>query len=157
MPSLNTLSITNVDYTRLTSHEDYDPRNILQLLAKVLSSQSTSLQQGVLPNLKIFEYTGKLNLRPEYFDDLQSLLPTDNAVHGPLQLIKIDLTQRRIPKNMISYFSSFVKRGVTVNVISELENIIQTSKTIDYFKRREDSFCQDWADNFDSSLFSWLL
>ena len=38
--------------------EDYDPlaRNILQLVAKVVSSQGTSLQQGFLPNLKTLEY-----------------------------------------------------------------------------------------------------
>ena len=157
MPSLHTLSITNTDLeiTYVISHGDYDPRNILQLLAKALSSQSTSLKQGFLPNLKIFEYTGKLNLRPEYFDDLHSLLPAYiNAVHGPLQLIKIDLTQRRIPRKMISYFSSFVERGVTVHVTSESEDIIQTSESIDYSRRRGDFFCRDWADNFDSSLFS---
>ena len=151
MPSLNTLSITNTDLedTHLTSP---DPRNILQLLSKVLSSQSTSLKQGFLPNLKIFEYTGKLNLRPEYFDDLHSLLPADNAVHGPLQLIKMDFTQHRIPRKLIPYFSSIVGRGVRVDVKSYTEDIIQISESIDYFRRS-----RDWADNFDSSLFSWLF
>ena len=146
MPSLNTLSTTS---------GDFDPRFIFQLVAKVLSSQSTSQgpQQGFLPNLKIFEYTGKLNLRPEFFDDLHSLLPAySNALHGPLQLIKIDLTQHRLPKNLIPFFSNIVERGVTVNVTSKSEDIIQTS--IDYFRRREDFFEQDWVDNLDSSLFS---
>jgi len=158
MPSLNTLSIISITDTwgnapsRFTPSEDFDPRNILQLAAKVLSSQSTSLQQGFLPNLKILEYTGKLDLRPEYCDDLHSLLPDNSAVHGPLHLIKIDLTQHRLPKKMVSYLSSFVERGVTVNVMSKSEDALQPS--IEYFRRREDFFGQDWADNLESSLFS---
>jgi F-box-like len=156
MPSLNTLSIISITdawgNARLTPFEDFDPRNILQLAANVLSSQSTSLQQGFLPNLKILEYTGKLNLRPEYCDDLQSLLPDDSAVHGPLHLIKINLTQHRLPKKIVSYLSSFVERGVTVNVMSESEDILQPS--IGYIRRREDFFGQDWADNLESSFFS---
>jgi hypothetical protein len=160
MPSLNKLSIIGIigmtlpleNFGSTTTPEDYDSRRILQLVTKVLSSQSTSLQQGFLPNLKILEYTGKLILRPGYCDDLHSLLPADNAVHGPLHLIKIDLTQHRLSKKVISYLSSFVERGVTVNVMSESEDILQSS--IDYFRRREDFFCRDWTDNLDSSLFS---
>ena len=155
MPSLSTLSlisITTLENTRFATPEEYDPRNILRLVNKVLSSQSTSLQQGLLPNLKIFEYTGNLDLRPEYFDDLHSLLPAYNAIHGPLHLIKINLTQHRLPKKMVSYLSSLVERGVTVNVMSKSEDILQSS--IDYFRRREDLFGWDWVDNLDSDLFS---
>ena len=108
MPSLNTLSIMSITNTHLekntcfTTPEDYVPRHIMQILDKVLSSQSSSTslqQQGFLPNLKILEYSGKLNfcIRPEDYDHL---LPPDNAVRGPLQLITIDLTQHRyrLPK-----------------------------------------------------------
>jgi len=162
MPSLNTLSIisiTNNKYPPFFSatSEEYNPRNILQLVAKVLSSQSTSLPQGFLPNLKILEYTGKLNPRPGNYDDLQHLLPANNAVRGPFHLFKLDITQHRIPKNMISYLSSLVERGVTVNLLSKSEDNQVFQSSIDYFRRRDDFFCGDWADNLDSSLFSWLL
>ena len=56
-----------------------------------------------------------------------------------------------IPENMISYLSSLVERGVTVNVLSELEDILQSS--IDYYRRRKDFSCQDWTDNLDSIDF----
>jgi hypothetical protein len=81
------------------------------------------------------------------------LPPADNAVHGPLHLFKLDLHPvTRIPKNMISYLSSLVERGVTVDVLSKSEDILQSS--IDYFRRREDYLCRDWADDLESSLFS---
>ena len=157
MPSLNTLSMMSITNTHLeniciTTPKDYDPRNILILAAKVLTSQSTSLQLGFLPNLETLEYTGKLYLHPGNYDILHSLLPTDNAAHGPLRLFKINLTQHRLPKNMISYLSSFVERDVTVNVMFNSEDILQLS--IDYFRSREDFFGRDWADNLDPSLFS---
>jgi hypothetical protein len=156
MPSLDTLSIisiTTTSYFNNTTPEDYDLRNILQLVAKVLSSQSTSLQQGFLPNLKILEYTGKLCLRAGDYDYLYSLPSADNAVHGPLHLLKLDLhPATRIPKNMISYLSSLVERGVTVNVLSNSEDILQSS--IDYCRCRKDSLCRDWIDNLDLSIFS---
>ena len=150
---MNTLSITETrSYSDNTNPEDYDLRNILHLAAKVLSSQSTSPQQGFLPNLKILKYTGKLRLPAGNLDDLYSL--PSATVHGPLHLFKLDLHPiTRIPKNMISYFSSLEERGVTVNVLSESEDILQSS--IDYYRRREESLFRDWADNFDSSLFSW--
>jgi hypothetical protein len=148
MPSLSILSITTLENT---GPKDYDPRNILQLVAKVLSLQSTSFQQGFSPNLKILEYTGELCLRPGNYDDLYSLPTADNAVHGPLHLFKLNLRQvTRIPKNMISYLSSLVERGVTVDVSSDSENIFQFS--IDYYRNR--TLRRDWTDNFDSSLFS---
>ena len=150
MPSLNKLSImsltTSTNYYMNAPPEDYDPRNILQLIAKVLSSQSTSLQQGFLPNLKIMEYTGRLDQRPEKYDDLYFLPPTGNAVHGPLHLVKFDIhPETRISKNMISYLLSLVERGITVNVLSDSKDIFQSS--IEFHGR-------DWTDNFDSSLFS---
>ena len=151
MPSLNTLSILSA--TTNTTFEDLNPRNILQLVANVLSSQSTSLQQGFLPNLKILEYTGELYLRPGNYNDLYPLPPTDSEVHGSLQLFKLELyPATRIPKNMISYVSSLAGRGVTVNISSGSEDILQSS--IDYYRHREDPLCRDWADNLDSSLFS---
>ena len=149
---MNTLSITETrSYSDNTNPEDYDLRNILHLVAKVLSSQSASPQQGFLPNLKILKYTGKLRLPAGNLDDLYSLPPA--TVHGSLHLFKLDLHPiTRIPKNMISYFSSLEERGVTVNVLSESEDILHSS--IVYYRRREESLCRDWADNFDSSLFS---
>ena len=52
MPSLNMLSLASINTTTEDPiSESCDPRNILQLVAKVLSSQ------GFLPNL---EYTGEL-------------------------------------------------------------------------------------------------
>ena len=121
-------------------------------MARVLSSQSTSLQQGFLPNLKILEYTGRLHLRPGNYGELYPLPPADNAVHGPLHLLKLDLSPiTRIPESMISYLSSLVERGVTVNVFRDSKDILQSS--IDYYRRRKDFLCRDWIDNFDSSLF----
>ena len=155
MPSLSTLSVMSITTTREIGNiipEDYDLRNVLQLVAKVLSSQSASLQQGFLPNLKILEYTGLLHLHPENYGDLYPLPPADNAVHGPLHLLKLDLyPATRIPENMISYLSSLVERGVTVDVFSESEDILQSS--IDYYRWRKDSLCRDWIDNLDSIDF----
>ena len=151
MPSLNTLSLRSMTTTvHDTTPEDYDPQNILQLVAKVLFSQSTSPQQGFLPNLNILEYTGELYLRPGNYNDLYSLPPVDKAVHIPLHLFKLDLfPATRIPKNMISYLSSLVERGVTVNVTSYSKDILQSS--IDYYRRRK---YFDWTDSLDSNLFS---
>ena len=155
MPSLNTLSIISVTSTRELGNiipEDYDLRNVLQLVAKVLSSQSTSLQQGFLPNLKILEYTGLLYLRPGNYSDLYPLPPVDNAGHGPLHILTLDLyPATRIPENMISYLSSLVERGVTVNVLSKSKDILQSS--IDHYRRRKDSLCRNWTDNLDSIDF----
>ena len=155
MHSLTTLSISSITTLEIATPEEYHPRNILQLVAKVLFSQGTPLQQGFLPNLKILEYTGKLYLHTGNYDDLYPLPPADNAVHGPLQLLKLDLFPTiRIPRNVIAYISSLAERGVTVNVLSDLEDILQSS--IDYYKCREDFLCRrdsDWTDNFDSTLF----
>jgi hypothetical protein len=155
LPSLITLSLISITTLEGTTPEDCDPRNLLQLVADVLFSQSKSLpsQQGFLPNLKILEYTGELYLRPGNYDDLYSLPSADNAVHGPLHLLKLNLhPATRIPKNMISYLSSLVERGVAVNALSNSEDILQSS--IDHHRCREDSLCRDWIDNLDSSLFS---
>ena len=155
IPSLNTLSlisVTSPKYNGDITPEDCHPRNILQLVAKVLSSQTTSLQQGFLPNLKTLEYTGMLRLRPGNYSDLYSLPPVDNALHGPFHLLKLDLhPATRIPENMISYISSLVERGVTVKVLSDSEDILQSS--IDYNRLKKDFLCRDWADNLDLSLF----
>ena len=157
IPSLNTLSIRSLGIGALaiTSPDDHDSRNIFQLVAKVLSSQSTSLRQGFLPNLKILEYTGELYyLQSGIYEDLYPLPPVDNAVHGPLRLLELDFyySTTRVPKKLMSYISSLEERGVTVNVLSYSENILQSS--IDYYKCREDFLCQDWTENFDSTLFS---
>ena len=54
--SISTLSITSItDANDYTSPEDYGLWNILQLVAKVLSSRSTSHQQELFPNLKILD------------------------------------------------------------------------------------------------------
>ena len=154
MPSLNTLSITTK--MKNTSSKDYNPQNIFQLVAKVLSSQSAPLQQGFLPNLEILKYTGKLHLRPGNYDDLYPFPLTDNAVHGPLHLLKFNLhSATHIPQNMISYISSLAERGVAVNVLSKSEDILQSS--IDHYRVRKDPLCWDWADNLDLSLLSSLV
>ena len=155
MPSLNSLSLQSTTKTIIENptYEDRDPQNIFQLLAKVLSSQSISPQQGFLPNLKILEYTGELYLRPGNYNDLYPLPPANNALNGPLHLFKLDLhPATRIPEYMISYLSSIVERGITVNVMSDSEDILRSS--IDYYAHRNDSLREDWTDNLDSSLFS---
>ena len=153
MPSLTKLSLLSITTLEIPSPEEYHPRNIFQLVSKVLFSQSTSLKQGFLPNLKILEYTGKLYLHSGNYDELYPLPPADNAVYGPLHLLKFDLhSANRVPENMISYISSLARRGVTVNVLSDSEDILQSS--IDYYRSKEDSLSQDWTDNLDSSLFS---
>ena len=161
-PSLNTLSLISIRtipiYHQHFTPDDYDPRNIWQLVAKVLSSQNTSLQQGFLPNLKTLEFIGRFNLRPENYSDLHSLPPIDNAVHGPFHLLKLKLhglhPATRLPKSMISYIAKLVERGVTVKVLAGTKDIVQSS--VDYYRRGKESppVCQDWADNLDSSLFS---
>ena len=151
LPSLNRLSITSLSTSFEDSSEDHDPRSILQLVAKVLSSQSTS-PQAFLPSLKILEYSRKLYLGSGNYIDFYSLPPANNAVHGPLHLLQLNLHPvTRIPKNMISYLSSLVERGITVKVLSNSEDILKFS--IDYYRCRNDSLGQDWTDNFDSSLF----
>ena len=145
MPSLNTLSMISKNITPA----DCDPGEILQLVAKVLSSQSTS-QQGFLPNLKILEYTGMLHLRPGNYDDLYPLPPADNTVHRPFHLLKLNLDQYPIPKNMISYISILEGQGLTVKFKSK-DNL---QSSVDYFRNKEESLCRDWADNLDSSLLS---
>ena len=155
LPSLDSLSLVSITTTLGNTNlnpSEYDPRNILQLVARVLSSQSTSLQQGFLPNLKILKYTGELYLRPGNYDDLYPLPPADNAVHGPLHLLKLNLYPTyRVPQNLISYISNLMERGVTVNVVSRSEDILQSS--INYYRLRKDSSDRDWTDNLDSSLF----
>ena len=97
-----------------------------------------------------------LCLHPEIFDDLYSLPLTNNAVHGPLHLLKLDIHPATcIPENMISCLSSLVERGVKVNVLSKPEDILQSS--IEFYRRKRGSKYQDWTDNMDSNLFSWLL
>jgi hypothetical protein len=153
MPTLTKLSIISMTLV-ITTPEEYHPRNILQLLAKVLSSQSTSLHRGFLPNLKSLEYTGKLYLHSGNYDDIYPLPSVDNAVHGPLHLFKLDLPPpaTRIPGSMISYIPSLAERGVTVKVLSGSEDILQSS--IDYYRCKEDSLSRDWSDNLDLSLLS---
>ena len=151
--SINILSITSFFDS---SQENYDLWNILQLMAGVLSSQSTSPQRGFLPDLQILEYTGNLRLPARSFFLLDALLytlpPADNTVRGPLRLFKINIhSTTRIPKKMMTYFSSLEERGVTVNVLSKSEDILQSS--IDYYRGREESLCWDWAVNLDLSLF----
>ena len=158
MPSLHKLlitSMTNTDHFEDTIREDYDPRNILQIVAKVLASQSTvtSLQQGFLPNLKILDFNGQLYPLSENYEDLYPLPPADNAAHGPLQILELELyPANRIPENIISYFARLVERGVTVNVLSDSDDILQSS--IHFYRFRKYYLDRDWADNFDSSLFS---
>ena len=165
MPSLDTLSLLSITTTAWrntrTIDEDFEPRNILQLVAKVLSSQSTSPdsqqgQQRFLPNLKILEYTGELFLRPGNYSDLYPLPPADNAIRGPFHLLNLNLYPvTRAPKNLISYVSSLKERGVATNVLSKSEDILQSS--IDYYWSRKDSSSQEWADNLDPTLLSTLV
>ena len=81
-----------------TSSKDYNTLEIFQLLAKVVSSQSVSLQQGFLQNFEILKYTRKLHLH------LYPFPPVNNTIHGPLRLLKLDLhSATHIIKNAISY------------------------------------------------------
>ena len=157
MPSLDTLSLISITTTwgnNIITDEECEPRNILQLAAKVLSSQSTSPQQDqqrFLPNLKILEYTGELYLRPGNYSDLYPLPPADNAIHGPFHLLNLNLYPvTRVPKNLISYILNLKERGVAMSVLSNSEDILQSS--IDYYSSRKDSSSQDWADNLDPTL-----
>ena len=148
IPSLKTLTITS---DNLYAGESY-PGNILQLVAKVVSSQS---KRGLLPNLEVLKYTGELHLGPGYYAGLDPLPPADNAVHGPLRSLKLDLyPATRIPKKIISYLLSLEERGVTVNVLSSSENILQSS--IDYYRGKEESLRRDWVDNLESNLMQDL-
>jgi len=126
MTSLNTLSITTLEEGNISG--EYDPRNILQLVAKVFSSQNTPRHQGFLPNLKILDYTGELRLRPGNYDEIYTLPPANYAFRGPLHLVKLELlSEIYIPENMISYLSTLVERGVTVKVLSKSKDILQSS------------------------------
>ena len=154
MPSLNKISIMLLSSTSVEDNtpKNFDPRSLFQLLAKVLSSQSTSPQQGFLPNLKILEYSGKLYLRPGNYDDFYSLPPTDDSIHGPFHLLKLDLdAATHIPKDMISCLLSLVERGITVNVSNNSKDILQSS--IDYHRCKEESLAQDENDSFDLQSF----
>ena len=134
IPSLKTLSITA--YTHRASEDD--SRNIVQLVAKVVSSQCTTIQRRLLPNLEVLEYTGRI--RPGNYAELFPLPPTDNTVHGPLRLLKLDLSPiARIPENIISYLLSLTERGDTVNVLSGSKDILQSS--VDYYRDKEESLC----------------
>ena len=154
--SINTLSLTSFfNYTL----ENHDLWNIFQLVAKVLSTQSISPQHGFLPNLKILEYTGNLRLPARRLNTLvYTLPPAHNAVRGPFHSLKLNLDYlhsiTRMPKKMMSYFSSLEERGVTVNVMSDSEDRDILQSSIDYYRRREEFLCRDWADNLDSSIFS---
>jgi F-box-like len=135
IPSLKTLSITS----NFASENDPPSRNILQLVAKVLSSQSKTLRcrRGFLPNLEVLKYTGPQCLRLGSYADLYPLPPADNAIRGPLHLLQFNFhpATHYIPQNIIPYFLSLVERGVTVNVLSGSEDILQSS--IDYYRDKE--------------------
>ena len=154
MSSLTTLSIQSITSFEFTSPEEYHPRiKLSELVVKVLSSQSTTLQPGFLPNLRILEYTGELYLHSGNYNDLYPLPPADNGIHYPLHLLKLDLYPvNRIPENMTSYVSSLAERGITVNVLSDSKDILQSS--IDYYKSRKESVCRDWSDDLDLTLLT---
>ena len=154
MPSLTTLSIQSVTSFEISNHpKEYDPRNISELVVKILSSQSTSLKEGFLPNLRILEYTGELYLRSGSYDDLYPLPPADNVAHGPFHLLKLEIhPANRIPENMISYVSSLMERGITVNVLSDSKDILQSS--IDYYRSRKETLRRDWYDDLDLTFLS---
>ena len=154
MPSLTTLSIQSITSSKIYRLHEYHPRNITQLVVAVLSSQSASLQQGFLPNLRVLEYTGELHLHSGNYNDLYLLPPpADNGTHGPFHLLKLNLhPATRIPENIISYISSLAERGVTVNVFSRSKDILQSS--IDYYRSKKESLCRDWSDDLDLTLFS---
>ena len=155
MPSLKKLSITLLCKSSPPGY--FDSWNILQVLAKVLSSQSTGLPQGFLPNLESLEYTGKLCLRPGNYADLYSFPPINNVIL-PLRVFKLDLDlypATRIPANAISFFLGLVEQGLTVNVLSKSEDLLQSS--IKYYGHREECLRRDWVDDLDLTLMSWFL
>ena len=114
IPSLKVLSITTK--MKNTSSKDYNTLNIFQLVAKVVSSRSASLQQGFLPNFEILKYTGKLHLH------LYPLPPVNNTIHGPLRLLKLDIHSATHISKVISYIPRLGERGVAVNVLSNSED-----------------------------------
>ena len=156
MPSLKKLSIT-VTPSLLYNPRDYLGRwNILLLLVNALSSQKAkTIHLQFLPNLEILEYTGKLCLRSGNYAELYPLPPVDNDVRGSLRLIKLDLYPAiRIPIDAISFFLSLVERGLTVNIYSRSQDILQSS--IHHYRGREGRFRQDWVDDLDLSLIQDL-
>ena len=94
MPSLNTLSLLSVTTPICHGYayrDGYDPWNILQLVAKVLSSQNTSLQQNFYQTSRLWNIPEGLIYIQEIYGDLYSLPPANNALHGPFHSLKLEL------------------------------------------------------------------
>jgi hypothetical protein len=156
-PSLNTLSIRTI--------ERRPSRNILQLVGKVLSSQSTSCQQGFLLNLKILEYyeytDGNQVLGPGLgdlnYDDLYSLLPADNGVHGPLHLLKFNLQPSPRNSHTIRKHDLLPLELGEARHHSECVVWFERDFSVFYYRCRKDSLCWDWTVtdfyNLDLSFF----
>ena len=142
-PSLKKLSIIAHNAYQATEHGRW---NISTLVARVLWSQKAICQARFLPKLEILEYTGQLWNHPRRGNQPFLPSPTNNAVQGSLRLIKLDLYRAsHIPVDIFPFFMSLIKRGITVDICSQLRDILQDS--IDYCKER-----QDWVDDLDLSL-----
>ena len=110
--------------------------NILKVLGMIQCSQSNSFAPQFLPHLEMIEYTGPLPLT--FTVDLPMIIPThplppDDAEQGSLRLIKINIYPAvYLPPNAIPFL---MERGVTVNVSSNSEDLLQSS--IDYYRGGE--------------------
>jgi hypothetical protein len=114
--------------------------NILKVLGMIQSSQSNSFEPWFLPHLETLDYTGPLTFAVDLpiiiSRDPTHPLPPDDAEQGPLRLIKIKICPAVcLPENAIPLVLGLMERGVTVNVLSNSKDILQSS--IDYYRRGE--------------------
>jgi len=126
----------------------------LKFLSKITSQQILDVlemtqysKSNFLPHLETFDYTGPPFLPIPNIISPDLSPPTDNAVQGPLKSVKIDFYSAiHIPDSAISFFMRLRERGVTVNISSASQDILQPS--IDYYK---DSLRWDWFGELDLS------
>jgi hypothetical protein len=84
------------------------------------------LNNLIAPHLEEFSLPKYYNPSMEVSMEVITSFLKRSAVHGPLHVLKLDrYPATRIPRNRISYVSSLVEQGVTVNVLSESEDILQ--------------------------------
>jgi hypothetical protein len=146
MPSLKNLVLSQ------TINLARQVEDILEVLGMILFSQSNSFERWFLPHLETLEYTGPI-IRAK----MDLLSPAGNVISGPLRLVELHSEPAiMIPKDAIAFFLELRERGVTVNVWSQLEDILQSS--IDHYKGEEESLLPvDWFMALDLSLMQDLL
>jgi hypothetical protein len=123
--------------------------DILKILGMIHFSQSNPFQPKFLSHLETFDYTVLLDIISS--EAIDSLPPSDNAIQGPLQSVEIYTSPAiYISKNAVSFFLRLIGQGVTVNVCSQSEDILQSS--IDYHRDRAEWLRCVWLDELDLSL-----